>query len=227
MKILGIVTARGGSKRLPNKNLDLLGGKPLVAWSIEVGLATCHRVVTTTDSVEIADVADSFGSAVIIRPEELSRDDTPSEPVVVHAAANAAGAPYNAVVLLQPTSPFRTIEDVRGAIKLMEYTAADSVVSVVKFEDRGYLFGLGHAGRLRDMSHAETVYTPNGAIYLVRWDFLMEGGDWYGDHAYGYVMSPERSMDIDTHADFEAAKALLGGDGKFMPNFLKKARAPV
>lgn len=209
MKILGVVTARGTSRRLPNKNLAILGDKPLIAWSIEVGLATCHHLVTTTDSPEVADVAASLGSAVVVRPDELSGDEVASEPVVRHAASQALGGPYNAVLLLQPTSPFRTVEDVRGAVEVMDRTMADVVVSVVKFEERGHLFGLGYAGRLCDLSHAETTYTPNGAIYLVRWDHLMDGGDWYGDHAYGYVMPTERSLDIDTHADFEAAKAML------------------
>lgn len=225
MKILGVVTARGGSKRLPNKNLAPLGGKPLIAWSIEVGLETCHEVVTTTDSQEIAAVARRFGSAVLMRPDELARDDTPSEPVVIHAACKADGGPYDAVLLLQPTSPFRTVDDVRAAIEVMDRTGADSVLSVVEFKTAGYLFGLGHAGRLRDMSLHSATWTPNGAIYLIRWDFLMEGGDWYGDHAYGYVMPPERSLDIDTHADFDAAKELLDGDGKFVPNLKKAAHS--
>lgn len=222
MKILGIVTARGGSKRLPNKNLAILGGKPLIAWSIEVGLATCHHVVTSTDSPEIAQWAAKLGSAVLMRPEELARDDTPSEPVVAHAASNAAGGPYNAVLLLQPTSPFRTVDDVRAAVKLMEAMSADSVISVVPFATHNYLFGLGHAGRLRDFSREETTYTPNGAIYFIREDVVAADGDWYGLHSYGYVMPPERSIDIDTRADFETAQAMLDADGKFRPN-LKKA----
>src|SRR5712671_6126561 len=103
MKVLGVVTARGGSKRLPNKNVAILGGKPLIAWSIEVGLATCHHVVTSTDSALIADVARKYGSSLVMRPDELSRDDTPSLPVVVHAAKQFDGEGYDAVLLLQPT----------------------------------------------------------------------------------------------------------------------------
>lgn len=224
MKVLGVVTARGGSKRLPNKNLALLGGKPLIAWSIEVGIETCHEVMTTTDSPEIAELAAKLGSAVLMRPEELAGDDTLSEPVVIHAACKADGGPYDAVLLLQPTSPFRTVEDVNKAIEVMDRTGADSVLSMVEFRTPGYLFGLGHAGRLRDMSLHSATWTPNGAIYLIRWDFLMEGGYWYGDHAYGYVMPLERSLDIDTHADFDAAKELLEG-GSINPNPIKKATA--
>jgi CMP-N-acetylneuraminic acid synthetase len=209
MKVLGVVTARGGSKRLPNKNLALLGGKPLIAWSIEVGLATCHHVVTTTDSQEIADAAAKAGSAVVMRPKELARDDTPSEPVVRHAASLAHGGPYNAVLLLQPTSPFRVADDVRAAIRIMDSMRADSVISVVEFGTAGYLFMLGHAGRLRDMTVEGDTYTPNGAIYLIKWECLFAGESWYGPHAYGYVMPKDRSIDIDTHADFEAAKAML------------------
>lgn len=228
VKILGVVTARGGSKRLPNKNLALLGGKPLIAWSIEVGLATCHHVVTSTDDPEIAKVAAELGSEVLMRPEELARDDSPSESVVVHAASQARGGPYSAALLLQPTSPFRDERDVVASLKIMEDTSADSVISVVRFPKDDTLFTLGHANRLRGMAdQANAVYTPNGAIYLIRWDYLMGGETWYGNHAYAYVMPPERSLDIDTHADFEAAMAMLDSDGKFVPYTNKKVTSPL
>ncbi len=179
-----------------------------LAWSIEVGLATCHHVVLSTDSEFIAGVAKQHGCKVIMRPPELC-GDADHVSVVIHAAKNAEDGPYNAVLLLQPTSPFRDERDVVAAQKVMEDTGADSVISVVEFPKHDTLFTLGHAGRLRGASERDTVYTPNGAIYLVKWDHLIEKGDWYGAHAYAYVMPPERSLDIDTHADFEAAKAMF------------------
>lgn len=225
MKILGVVTARGGSKRLPNKNLALLGGKPLIAWSIEVGLATCHHVVTSTDAPEIADAARRYGSDVIMRPQELSQDDTPSLPVVVHAAKQFDGGGYNVVLLLQPTSPFRTVDDVNGAIQKMIDTSGDSVVSMVLKKDNNS-FSLGHADRIRLPSETEERWAMNGAVYLITWQHLMDGGDWEGPHSYAYRMPSERSLDIDTHADFEAARAMLDADGKFIPYTDKKITAP-
>src|SRR5437899_1556567 len=205
MKVLGVITARGGSKRLPNKNTAMLGGKPLIAWSIEVGLATCHHVVLSTDSEFVAGVAKQCGCKVIMRPPELY-GDVNHVSVVIHAAKNAEDGPYNAVMLLQPTSPFRTIEDCDEAKQRMIDTSADSVISVVEFYKHDTLFTLGHAGRLRGASEMDKIYKPNGAIYLINWDYLIDGNDWYGPHSYAYVMPLERSLDIDTHADFEAAK---------------------
>ncbi len=227
MKVLGVITARGGSKRLPNKNTAMLGGKPLIAWSIEVGLATCHHVVLSTDSEFIAGVAKQHGCKVIMRPPELC-GDADHVSVVIHAARNAEDGPYNAVLLLQPTSPFRDERDVVAAQKMMEDTSADSVISVVEFPKADTLFTLGHANRMRGAGERDTVYTPNGAIYLVKWDHLMERGDWYDPHAYAYVMPPERSLDIDTHADFEAARAMLDDQGRFDPEAtVKKVTAPA
>lgn len=229
MKVLGVITARGGSKRLPNKNTAMLGGRPLIAWSIEVGKKCCDHLVLSTDSEFIAGVAQQNGCDVIMRPPEL-RGDANHVDVVIHAAEMAARTvgDFNAVMLLQPTSPFRTELDCENAKQVMGDTSADSVISVVEFPKDDTLFTLGHAGRLRGTRESDTIYTPNGAIYLVKWDFLLEKGDWYGSHAYAYVMPPERSLDIDTHADFEAARAMLDDDGQFDPGAIsKKATAPV
>jgi CMP-N,N'-diacetyllegionaminic acid synthase len=213
MKVLGVITARGGSKRLPNKNVAMLGGKPLIAWSIEVGRATCDHVVTSTDSPLIADVARKYGSSLVMRPDDLSQDDTPSLPVVVHAAKQFEGEGYDVVLLLQPTSPFRDERDVVAAIKKMEDTDAESVVSMVLRDDYNS-FCLGHADRIRQPAEAEDRWAMNGAIYLIRWYHLMGGGDWEGPRAYAYKMPPERSLDIDTHADFDAAVAMLDERGR-------------
>ena len=230
MKVLGVITARGGSKRLPNKNTAMLGGKPLIAWSIEVGLKCCDYLVLSTDSEFIAGVAEQNGCEhVIMRPPEL-RGDADHVDVVIHAAEMAARehGDFNAVMLLQPTSPFRTEEDCNKAQKVMIETSADSVISVIEFPRHDTLFTLGHAGRMRGTHESDTIYTPNGAIYLIKWEHLIEKGDWYGAHAYAYVMPPERSLDIDTHADFEAARATLDDEGQFDPGAIgKKTTAPA
>jgi CMP-N-acetylneuraminic acid synthetase len=209
MKTLAVITARGGSKRLPNKNTAMLGGKPLIAWSIEVGQRVCNHLVLSTDSEFIAGVAKQYGCKVIMRPPELY-GDCDQVSAVIHAAKSAADGPYNAVMLLQPTSPFRTDGDCEAAKQKMIDTNADSVISVTEFPKTDTLFTFGHSDRLRGIAETGPVYTPNGAIYLIEWDHLLSRGDWYGSHSYAYVMPKERSIDIDTHADFEAAKAMMG-----------------
>jgi len=213
MKVLGVITARGGSKRLPNKNTAMLGGKPLIAWSIDVGKKVCDHLVLSTDSEFISGVAQQHDCDVIMRPPEL-RGDADHVSVVIHAA--------------EITSPFRTEDDCRKAKQVMIDTSADSVISVIEFPQQDTLFTLGHANRMRSASERDMVYTPNGAIYLIKWDHLLENGDWYDPHAYAYVMPPERSLDIDTHADFEAARAMLDDEGRFDPRaIVKKMTAPA
>lgn len=219
MRTLGIITARGGSKRLPNKNMADLGGKPLIAWTIEVALATCIRTVVTTDDREIESLASKLGADVIRRPAQLAQDDTPSLPVVVHAVemvcrTSAVLDPlrtqnFGVVALFQPTSPFRTVEDVKGAMTMFEARQADAVVSVSPFDKQDTLFSLSDVERMRPWTEGGTIYTPNGAIYLIGAKFLLAGGDWYSGASYGYVMPKERSIDIDTKADLDAARAML------------------
>lgn len=229
MKILGIVPARGGSKRLPGKNIADLGGQPLIKWSIDVGVETCAHVVVSTDDGDIKRMSVACGSWVVTRPARLAGDDSPSEPAIAHAVEEMRWLfpqeTWDAVLVLQPTSPFRTADDVRGAVDVMERTGADTVISVVSFPKRDTLFTVGHAGRLRPVENGH-VWTPNGAIYLIKMDHLLGGGEWYGDHAYSCVMPPERSLDIDTHADLDAARAMLA-DGRFSPATNKKIAAPA
>lgn len=227
MKVLGVMTARGGSKRVPGKNIADLGGKPLIAWSIEVGKATCDAVVTSTDSERIADVAFEYGSEVVMRPDEISRGEPGMQmKAIMHAAAQMSidhgGRVWDAILLLQPTSPFRTVQDVATCFKMMEEWPVDSVVSVVQFPERGAVFTIGHAGRLRDVVDrgpsvpgynlsGQPIYRPNGAIFLARTKHLEECGDWFGPRSYGYPMPVNRSVDIDTKNDLEAARALVAG----------------
>jgi CMP-N,N'-diacetyllegionaminic acid synthase len=232
MKILVVVTARGGSKRLPNKNLADLGGKPLVAWTIEVGLAAygAGSLVVSTDDPQIRALTNSYEDILVIeRPTELAQDSTPSLPVVAHAAREAKdfhGMDFDAVLLLQPTSPFRTVEDVRAAVAIMEHNDdALSVVSVVERSPDG-LFEVMPNGQMRTIPE-QLLYACNGAIYLIRSCHLASGGDFYGGGAYAYIMPIERSLDIDTHADIEAARIMLGSDGKPRLYTNKKATSPV
>lgn len=212
MKVLGIITARGGSKRIPGKNLAELGGRPLIAWTIGAALASCDRVIVTTDDMQTASAAYAGGvHAVINRPPELCGDDVPSLPVVRHAAETQKDITlFDIVALLQPTSPFRLPGDVTAAVELFQQRRALAVVSVVPFVNQNALFSVAHdTDRMRPWSEPGTIFTPNGAIYLIDTGHLLNGGDWYPPTgAYGYVMPPERSLDIDTHSDLDAARVM-------------------
>src|SRR2546430_8741746 len=134
MRILGIVTARGGSKAIPHKNITPVSGKPLLAYTAEAALASkkLARAVLSTDDEGIAAVGRAWGlETPFLRPPELAKDDTPTVPVLqdVVRRLEAAGDRYDAVFLLQPTNPLRLVSDIDGAIELLEETGADSVIS--------------------------------------------------------------------------------------------------
>src|SRR5581483_400682 len=136
MRVLGLIPARGGSKGVPRKNIRLLGGKPLLAYTAEAALAAQRltRVVLSTDDEEIAAVGQSFGVEVpFLRPVELAQDNTPTLPVVQHALRwfEEHDTRFDAICLLQPTSPLRRAADIDASIELLERSDADTVISVL------------------------------------------------------------------------------------------------
>lgn len=224
-KLLVIIPARGGSKGLPRKNLALLGGRPLVAWSIDVGLRTpsVGRVVVSTDDEEVAAVSLAAGADVPFRrPAELASDKTSSVDVVLHALTalgeNGAGRTER-IVLLQPTSPLRDVSDVEGAIRLSLESDADAVVSVSEAECHPwYTVSIDPEGRLHAMvehprfdrrQDLTPAFRINGAVYVVRRSTLQERNTFSPAGALAWVMPPERSVDIDRHIDLVVAEALL------------------
>ena len=215
MEVLGLIPARGGSKGIAGKNLAPLGGKPLIAWTLEAARAseTLSSVVVSTDSEEIAAAAD--GSRVLARPPELAADETPMLAVLEHAVTEL-GRP-DVLVLLQPTSPLRRAEHIDEVVRLLVESDADSVVSVVEVPHRyaqESLMAL-ERGRLtrpvEDTSRRQDkrpVYARNGpAVLALRPDRL--GDDLYGGDCRAYVMRPEDSIDIDEPFDLELAEFLL------------------
>lgn len=222
---LALVVARGGSTSIPRKNLAPLAGKPLIAWTIEAALQcpAMDRVVVSTDDHEIAAVSRQHGAETpFIRPPELARDDTPTMPVLMHALErlNDEGYVPGVVVLLQPTSPLRTTDDITAAITLAQERSADSVVSVSLAPSHPHLTKRITAdGRIEDfMAHPpvtrrqdlEPLYALNGAIYLIRREALLERQTFYGPNTYAYVMPPERSIDVDTDWDLHLCELILG-----------------
>lgn len=222
---LAVVPARAGSKAIPGKNLADLGGRPLVAWAVLIARASTRadRVVCSTDDDTIADAAKAAGAEVPFRrPAELAADDTPGIAPVLHAVrriAEAEGAAPDVVVCLQPTSPFRTPADVDAALAVLEERDADAVVSVTepghhpawmkRMDDEGRLTGLEGTGDVPAVRQdLDPVYALNGAIYAARADVLLREETWYTDRTYGYLMPPERSLDVDTPWDLRLARLL-------------------
>ena len=228
MRVLAVITARGGSKGLPRKNVRPLAGKPLIVHTIEAALglgARLHRLIVSTDDEEIAAISRAAKSDVpFLRPPGLARDDTPSLPVVQHATGFVEAQesrPFDWILLLQPTSPLRTTQDLEAALDLASDGKASAVISVFEANDSHPLkMNVVEDGLLRpyDPRRAEgvrrqdftpPVYKTNGAVYLVRRDVLMEDDSLWGDAPRPLVMPAERSLDIDTELDFALAELLL------------------
>lgn len=226
MRFLFLIPARGGSKRLPGKNLKLLGGIPLVGRAARLARLTAGRlvrhdcqIVCSTDNKLIATAAHEWGAEVpFMRPAELAADDTAGMDVVFHALAVLGSANFDAVVLLQPTSPFTAPEDVLGAINLYEATGAP-VVSVCQAEHpASWQFGLDHDGLLQPIltdilparsQDAPILYRLNGAVYVASPEQLRESNGFIGKDTRAYVMPVNRSVDIDTELDIEVAEGIL------------------
>lgn len=219
MKVLGLIPARGGSKSIPRKNLVDLGGLPLIQWTVQAALgSSLTRVVVSTDSEEIATVSQSLGAEVpFTRPIELASDSTLSIDVVLHAL-DALGEEFDAVMLLQPTSPFRTASDIDAAINTID--GASSVISVVpvdgthparmKFIESGLLIDPPFAETTENMPRQELrpMFIRNGAIYLTRTPEI-RNRTFKGSLSRALVMSKERSINIDSFFELAIARATL------------------
>jgi CMP-N,N'-diacetyllegionaminic acid synthase len=183
--ILGVILARANSKRLPNKNVLPLSGKPLVTWTIEAARAVpgIGRLIVSTDGDEIAQVASDAGAEVIRRPDELATDTATSYEALRHVLGEAGLV--ETVILLQPTSPLRTAADITAALAL-------------------------YARNQRPLaSFAHDAHTPNGAIYIGSYEFLTDRGNWDTVGPLRYLMPAERSVDIDTAEDFARAEQIM------------------
>ena len=222
---VALIPARGGSKRLPRKNLLSLAGKPLLAWTVEAASSARHidRVILSTDDAEIAAAGLASGAEVpFVRPAGLASDSASTLDVMLHALrtldANGEGCYY--LVVLQPTSPLRTAADIDAAIQLLQAKRADAVISVCESEHPPEwsntlpndlsmsAFYRPGSRSMRSQDLAKT-YRLNGAIYIYRAHRLLDSGSLdMDDNSYAYVMPRERSIDIDGPFDFEIAQLL-------------------
>ncbi len=232
-RILGIITARGGSKRLPEKNILPLAGKPMIAWTLEAALQSqvLSKVVVSTDSEKIAEVAEQWGVSVPwLRPAELASDTATTKSVIEHALAEEekSGQRYDAVVILQPTSPLRTAEDIDQAVKHYQKKSAEGVASVSPVDHppqwintlpedcslKGFLDKSALGKRSQELPQ---YYRLNGAVSVMCAQAVREKRDfWALERVYAYVMDPMRSVDIDSELDFLVAETILQrkGDGE-------------
>jgi len=221
-----VIPARGGSKRIPGKNLADLGGKPLIAWSIEAAQKSrrVERIIVSTDDEKIAETARRYGAEVpFLRPEALAGDTTPTVDVLIHLleTLKKSGEDYDYLVLLQPTSPLRTARHVDEAIALALEKEADAVISVCEAEHppmwcnplpadgsmEGFIPEELQTVRSQDLP---TCYRINGAIYVCRTDIVLTQRTLFPkNNVFAYIMDRESSIDIDEPIDLTLARCLI------------------
>lgn len=218
---LAIIPARGGSKRLPRKNVLPLSGKPLINWTIEAALNSKYidKVLVSSDDDEILATAEEAGAEIIKRPAELAQDTSTSFDAIKHAIDHTEY--YDYIVLLQPTSPLRTSQHVDEAIELLEGKKADAVISVTDLEhspqwantlptDGSMVDFLKDEVLNRRSQDLETYYRLNGAIYICKTKKLLETGSFFiKENVYAYKMPNGSSVDVDKEIDFSWAGFLL------------------
>lgn len=220
MKIFALIPARGGSKGIPGKNVKLIAGKPLIVWTIEAALRSSFidAVVVSTDDPAIAEVARCAGAQVpFMRPTELAQDETPGMGPALHALDQLPK--YDSLLLLQPTSPLRTTEDIDACLVLATQQHAPSVVSVCEADTHPYwTYRLGKDQALERFVDAAPiarrqdlpqVFALNGALYFAHAKWLRRNGTFINRETIAYVMTRERSIDIDTPLDWKFAEFLL------------------
>ncbi len=224
MKAIAIITARSGSKGLKDKNIKILNGKPLIAYTIEAAMSSgCFDCVhVSTDSLEYAEIAKQYGAEVpFLREKNLASDTASSWDVMRSVIEKYAcmGQDFKCAMLLQPTSPLRTAEDIQNAFVLLNEKNAEAVIGVCEIEHSPLWCNvLQEDGNMKGFLKTEyrvprqqlpVYYRINGAIYLVNTDFLMKHGNVFDKDSYAYIMPKERSVDIDSMVDFLFVEAYM------------------
>jgi len=222
-RVLAVITARGGSKGVPRKNVLELAGRPLIAWTISAARASKHldRTILSSEDSEIIAVAKDWGCDVpFTRPAELAADKTPGIDPVLHAL-KALPERYDYIVLLQPTSPLRTAADIDGCLERCLALRAPACVTVTEPDKSPYgMYTLGEDCRIRPLLAGDAavrrqdlpkVYTLNGAVYAAECWWLERTRTFVTPETVAYPMPRERSLDIDTELDLQVCELLLTG----------------
>lgn len=219
--ILAIVAARGGSKGVPRKNIRMAGGKPLIAWVIESAKESKYidRLILSSDDSEIIQTAKKHGCEVpFVRPKGLAEDNSSVNDVVIHALEQISGHDY--VMLLQPTSPLTQSKDIDGCIQLVIDAGMRSVVSVTEpSKSPFWMFELENSNRLKPLMGEKllntrrqdlpSVFIPTGAAYVAESRWFLENQSFYSRETAGFIIPPDRSVDIDTMLDFKLFEEII------------------
>ena len=223
MTLLALIPARGGSKGIYRKNIRSFYGKPLLQWSIDAALAAgcVDLVVVSTDDPEIAELAKACGALVpFLRPAELATDSAPGIAPVLHALELIPQT--TDVLLLQPTSPLRTADDIESIVDLRQKAGSESAVSLtLSAKHPAWMYSMSQNHLLKPLlqvenfhcrQHLPDAYVLNGALYLASRDFLLREQTLVSAETIGYIMPADRSVDIDTLFDWRWAEFLMGAN---------------
>jgi CMP-N-acetylneuraminic acid synthetase len=235
-KALGLIPARGGSKRIPGKATRVLAGKPLLQYTVESARDSKRlaRVVLSTDDAEIAQLGCRLGVEVpFMRPANLAADTTPMLATVQHALAvlEAAGEQFDVVCLLQPTAPLRTAHQIDACIELLEDTGADAVLTLIPIPPEyhpDWAYRRGTDGTVRLWNGARdpvtrgqdlpAAFCRSGDVYVTRRDVVMQRHSLYGDRVVGYTVDPACTVNLDDFDDWLRAEAILSRGVRSFPN---------
>ena len=226
MNVLGLIPARGGSKGIPNKNLRLLAGKPLLAYAMEAANASgvIDRLILSTDSGLIASLGRTLGLEVpFLRPAELATDESPIFPVIQHAVAELEKSGWipEILVLLQPTSPLRSPDQIRKAVTMLKDGECDSVVSVIEIPhlfapqkalwiQDGFLSFWSESGSaITRRQQLQPTYAREGTVYACLRDVFKKRCSLYGDRCRPLILAEEESLNLDTLGDWQKAEEIV------------------
>lgn len=227
-RILGLIPARGGSKGVPGKNTKLLGGLPLIQYTIQaaLGASSLSRVTISTDDNEIADISREAGADVpFLRPAALATDSSPTIDTVKHCLEYYLfkGERFDAVCLLQPTVPFRQTQDIEAALKEFSESGADSLISVkeipakfnphwafVKNEETGsFEIATGESQIIPRRQELPPAYYRDGSIYITRSEVILNSNSLYGQKIIAYESTGTADINIDSPEDWASAEAYM------------------
>ncbi len=232
--ILALIPARGGSKGVPRKNIREMAGIPLIAWTINEAKKSKYadKLVVSTDDQEIIRIANQYGAETpFLRPTELATDSAKGIDVVIHAMEwhQAHGEKFDFLLLLQPTSPLRTVDDIDQAIEFLFKNKAMSVVSVCETDHHPWHCNSlpeslcmkdFYSVNLKNKNRQEfpKFYRMNGALYFAECEYIKKNRHFIGDETYAFIMPKRSSLDIDDEIDFRLAELLLEEKRKSMKN---------